>query len=481
MRNVNKLLGIGLFVALAMGMSGCKGKDGTKGPDGKGKGIGAAAKGKAGAAPSKEAKEDFAKAVAKYNKLNSDGKIDGKECDQAAEAFTKVFKDHGKPMVAAYFNAGAIYDQCGNLEKAQKIYKDVISADPKYDLAYNNLGVIYWKQGKEKQALDTFRKGVNANKLQARAARNNVAGISRNAYVKTLDASAFKEAETSIQTVLALDSSNQAAYENLARLYYDRGIRKDPSYLVLANLVVTQALRVLNDEGRKSADILNISGLLYMQRDDQINALKAFKGSVEIRPDHPEANLNIAFISIRFRDYETAQKSLGIALKDKKIAKNPEAWLALGVAQRGLKKFDKAEESYTKAAKLAPKDPRPWYNLAVLNQMHLATADGIDQEGTKKYFNIAKKHYSKFMELAGSKKEFATNALEAKDSLATIDETFEFFKIQKELEAKAKEMEELQKKQEAEERKRLLELEQKAQAAAAAASSGGGDAAGGGQ
>ena len=477
MRNVNKLLGIGLFVALAMGMSGCKGKEGTKGPDGKSGGIGSTAKGQAGAKPTKEAKEDFAKAVAKYNKLKGDGKIDGKECEQAADAFIQVFKEHGKPMVAAYFNAGAIYDERGNLEKAEKIYKDVINADSTYDLAYNNLGVIYWKSGKEKQALDTFRKGVNANKLQARAARNNVAGLSRNAYIKTLDTAAFNEAETSIQTVLALDSSNQSAYENLARLYYDRGIRKDPSYLVLANLVVTQALRVLKDEGRKSADILNISGLLYMQRDDQINALKAFKGAIEIRPDHPEANLNIAFISIRFRDYETAEKSLGIALKNDNISKNPEAWLALGVAQRGLKKFDKAEGSYNKAAKLAPKDPRPWYNLAVLNQMHLATADGIDQEGTKKFFNVAKKHYAKFMELAGNDKNYATNALEAKDSLATIDETFEFFKIQKELEAKAKEMEALQKKQEAEERKRLLELEKKAQAAAAA---GGGDAAAGG-
>ena len=143
MRNVNKLLGIGLFVALAMGMSGCKGKEGTKGPDGKSGGIGSTAKGQAGAKPTKEAKEDFAKAVAKYNKLKGDGKIDGKECEQAADAFIQVFKEHGKPMVAAYFNAGAIYDECGNLEKAEKIYKDVINADSTYDLAYNNHGVTY--------------------------------------------------------------------------------------------------------------------------------------------------------------------------------------------------------------------------------------------------------------------------------------------------------------------------------------------------
>jgi tetratricopeptide (TPR) repeat protein len=140
----------------------------------------------------------------------------------------------------------------------------------------------------------------------------------------------------------------------------------------------------------------------------------------------------------------------------------------MGVSERGLKKFKKATEAYQKAAKLAPKDPRPWYNLAVLSQMHLATADGVNQEGTKKQFNTAKKHYRKFLELAGSKKEFSVNVLEAKDSLAMIDQSFEFFKIQKELEAQAAAMEKLQKEQDAEERKRLLELEKKAQAAAAA-------------
>ncbi|MCA9638843.1 MAG: hypothetical protein KC420_22605, partial [Myxococcales bacterium] len=188
---------------------GCKGKTGTTDPGKGGPGLAANAKGAAGGKVTKEAKEDFAKAVAAYKKAKSDGKLSDGECESSAKAFLDVFKEHGKPMVAAYFNAGAVWDECGKLEKAEKIYKDVINADSTYDLAYNNLGVIYWKSGKEKQALDTFRKGVNANKLQARAARNNVAGLSRNAYIKTLDTAAFNEAETSIQTVLALDSSNQ--------------------------------------------------------------------------------------------------------------------------------------------------------------------------------------------------------------------------------------------------------------------------------
>ncbi len=177
-------------------------------------------------------------------------------------------------------------------------------------------------------------------------------------------------------------------------------------------------------------------------------------------------------ISIRFRDYAQAEKSVQIALKDKKQKGNIEAWLALGVAQRGLKKYKESEKAYNKAAKLKAKDPRPWYNLGILNQEHLATTDDIDEKGTKKYFNVARKHYDKFLQLAGSDAAYKDKVLDVKDRLATIDETFENFKVMAELMKKAKEMEELQKKQDAEERERLLKLEQQAMEAEKAAEGG---------
>ncbi len=332
MHKMSKILSIGL---LAVALAACKGKETTPPPDTTGEGGGG---GGAAADPNKasaEAKADFEAAVKKYNAAKADGKLSDAECESTAGAFTKVYKDHGVQMAIAYFNAGAVWDECGKADKAEPIYAEVVKKAPKFDLAYNNLGVIYWKKGQTDKALDLFNKGVENNKKVARAARNNVAGLKRNTYIKTLDVNTFNEAQRSIQGVLALDSSNQAAYENLARLYYDRGIRKDKSYLVLANLVITQALRVLKEEERESADILNISGLLMMERNNQVDALKAFKEAVRVEPNHTQANLNIAFISIRFRDYAQAEKSLEIALKDKKQKGNIEAWLALGVAQRG--------------------------------------------------------------------------------------------------------------------------------------------------
>jgi tetratricopeptide (TPR) repeat protein len=367
-------------------------------------------------------------------------------------------------MAIAQFNSGVVYEECGQSDKAEPIYTGLISAAPKFDLPYNNLGVIYWKKGQDSKALEMFKKGVEANKLSARAARNNVAGLMRNQYIQSTDLNAFTEAQTSIQGVLALDSGNQAAYENLARIYYDRGHLKDKSYLVLADLVVTQGIRVLkNDNNKESADIYNIKGLLLLERDNQVDALKTFKEAVRVEPSHVEANLNIGFISIRFRDYATAESAFQTALKSGAQQKNIEVWLALGVAQRGLKKFKEAEESYKKALKLSASDPRPWFNLGVLYQDHLSTQDGVDpmKEG-EKLIATAKTHYQKFIETAGGNKNYATRVLEAKDRIATIEQTFDFNKITVELEKKAAEMAKLQAEQDAAERKRLLDLEKQA-------------------
>ncbi|MDC0717982.1 tetratricopeptide repeat protein [Nannocystis bainbridge] len=470
MRNLIKIASIG---ALAVALTACgKNKTSTNTPDGGGGGGGGGG-GPSGPAPaeaSKEAKNDFAAAVKTYNAAKSDGKISGDECERVAGAFQKVYKTHGVQMALAQFNSGVVYEECGQSDKAEGIYAQLISQAPKFDLAYNNLGVIYWKKGQESKALDMFKKGVEANKLSARAARNNVAGLLRNQYASNTDVNAFNEAEKSIQGVLALDSGNQAAYENLARIYYDRGHSKDKSYLVLANLVVTQGVRVLKTESRESADLYNIQGLLLLERQDQVNALKAFKEAVRVEANHVEANLNIGFISIRFRDYATAEKAFEIALKDSRQAKNTEAHLALGVAQRGLRKFKEAEASYNKALKLNASDPRPIYNLGVLYQDHISTQDTVDTAQNEKLINVAKGHYNKFIETVKSDKKWSQQVLLAKDRIATIDETIAFNRVSEEMMKKAKELEAIAKKQEEEERKRLLDLEKQAEAAEAAGS-----------
>jgi tetratricopeptide (TPR) repeat protein len=430
------------------------------------------------AAKQKEAKaqaaaeEDFAKAVASYDEAMKDGSISGGECAKTAGAFERVAKEHGKRMQIAQFNAAAIYESCGDNGKAKSMYEAL--AKDNFHLALNNLGVMYWNEGKTKKAMEYFEKSVAADKKLAFAARNNLAAGLRDRYTSSdkPDKSVFEKAELQIQNVLAVDSSNQAAYENLARLYYDRGRLADRSYLLLANLVVSQAIQVLKEEGKESADLYNLAGLLRMQDDDQVEALKAFKKATSVNEKHTDANLNIAFISIRFRDYESAEKSLDIALKDPKESENYEAVLAMGVAKRGLKKYAEAEKYYKQAAKLNPKDPRPYYNLGILQHEHVSGTKE-DSKQQEEVFKVAKGHYKKFVDMAGSGKKWSTLVDDAKGRMVIIDDAIVAFREAEKMAAEAKRLEELEKKQAEEERQRLLDLEKQAleaeKAAAAAA------------
>ncbi|MEM7159136.1 MAG: tetratricopeptide repeat protein [Myxococcota bacterium] len=474
MRNINRIIGLATL-GLALGAAGgCKNKNkGTNGPGG-----GGGAPPSAALDPTKasaEAKKDFAGVAKKYAAAKEKGPLSKGQCETFSKDFEKIYKKHGEQMTVAYFNAGAVWDECGDDKKAEEIYLKVTKAVPKYDLSYNNLGVIYWNRNKEEEALKYFKKAVEAN-MATRAPRNNLAAALRNKYSNSTDQKLFDEAERTLQRVLAVDSSNQLAYENLARLYYDRGRLKDKSYLLLADLVITQANTVLKKDGVESADLFNLKGLLFMEHNDQVSALRAFKKAASLKPEHADAHMNIALIAIRFRDYGTAEESLTIAVKDKRQKKNAEAFLGLGVAQRGLRKYPEAEKSFKKAIDLAKSDPRPLYNLGILYHEHIAAAQ---EDFSKKPYDTAKDYYNKFVAKAGGKSDFAAQVDDAKSRVAAIDQLFKDIEEMKKLEAEQERLMEIERKQQAEEKKRLLDLEAKARAAASGGGAPAADAGGG--
>ncbi len=451
---------LALSLALTTGAA-CKNKDGETNKPGAGPGT-ALDPSKASA----EAKKAFADVAQRYEKAKASGKLSSGQCESFSKDFQEVYKNYGSAMTIAWFNSGAVLEECGNTEGAEKIYEAIIKKEPKFDLAYNNLGVIYWNRKKEGKALDYFKRAVDANP-KTKSPRNNLAAALRDKYSNDPQQDDFAKAERNLQTVLAVDSSNQLAYENLARLYYDRGRLKDKSYILLADLVVTQSLRVFEESGVKSPDIYNIKGLIFMERDNQVDALKAFSKAAELKSDHADAHMNIAMISIRFRDYAQAEKSLNIALKDGRQKKNVETYLGLGVAQRGLRKYQDAEKSFKKAMDISAADPRPLYNLGVLYQGHIGPnteGDGLKENET------AKGYFSKFVSKASGDKEYADIVVDAKQRMENIEQYKKDLEEMKKLEAEAKKLEEIQKKQEAEERQRLLDLEKKARDAAASAS-----------
>ncbi|NVB36327.1 tetratricopeptide repeat protein [Pseudenhygromyxa sp. WMMC2535] len=418
-------------------------------------------------APNEQALAEFHAAYAAFEAAEADGALDEAECAALSAGFNQVYDAHPRSMLIARFNAGAVLESCGRLDEAIAIYTELAHAG--FHLALNNLGVLEWERGNTQLALDLFARSVDANKVQAVAARNNLAAIHRDRYALELDADDFATAEKEIKNVLAVDTSNKAAYENLARLYYDRGRLEDQSYLVLANLVVTQAMRVLEKDGRQSAALWNLRGLLFMEDDNQVDGLRAFERAVEIDPEHADASRNIGFIAIRFRDYAGAVAAFEVALHDEAVQRDPEVYIAMGVAKRGLQDYPEAERWYREAMKVDSADPRPWYNLAVLNQDHLISQEGVERPQIEAFYATAKGHCETFETMAKGQKRYTAAVADCIDRVAIIDDALHTFAVMDEITRKSEEIRIAAEKAELERRERLLERERAALAAGAEA------------
>jgi tetratricopeptide (TPR) repeat protein len=415
-----------------------------------------------GVTPSEAALASFTAVARRYAAAKARGPLSANDCRQLPQAFVDVYREHGTALAIAKFDAAATLQECGDIDRAVELYEELAREVPRFALTHNNLGVIYFSRKQESLALAAFTRAVEAD-TTITAPRNNLAAALREKYASKPVPDDFARAELEAQSVLALDSNNRLAFENLARIYYDRGRLQDRSYLMLAQLVITQGLAKV-DKGSlaPSAELHNLQGLVMMQREDPVAALHAFKRAVELDAEHAGAHLNIALVAIRFRDYRTAEQSLELALVDRRQRRNVDAYLGLGVAQRGLRKYDAAHKSFEKALEVGA-DPRGLYNLGVLYQDHVGPAN--DRE-TKKGFDKrpyerARGYFAKFVAKAGGQRSLERHAAEATRRIDSIDTFLRNVDEMAELERERERMAELERKQQEEEKQRLLEVERK--------------------
>ena len=70
------------------------------------------------------------------------------------------------------YNRAAILQSGGNLEEACAIYEAILEEAPTHEGSLVNLGVIYARAGRSEEALDLWRRALEANPANANARRN---------------------------------------------------------------------------------------------------------------------------------------------------------------------------------------------------------------------------------------------------------------------------------------------------------------------
>ncbi len=321
-------------------------------------------------------------------------KADGKDVDweDVAARMQSVADAHPRYGLA-WYNLGVAYEHLARPDDAARAYRRAVSAMPSLREAQENLAALALKRGARGEAVEI---------LQDLTARDSGAVHARVALAKhRLLGGHIDEAEQLAKEALAYDPRNIAAYCVLSRASIRRKAYRR------ARLLIAQGLKIQ----KKSACLHVVMGVMARKKKEQGVALKAFEQAIKINGSLVEPYLQIAKISMGYKNFARAIESY-----KKLTAMDPKSlpgFVNLGVAYKGSGQFEKAEGAYQTALKLA-EDERSagvHFNLGVLYLRHLSRMDD------------AQKHLKRYLQLAdGPNTEAAFKMLEEIDQLKAMAE-----------------------------------------------------------
>lgn len=451
---------------------------------------------------------DFDKAAARYQKLKQAGPLKGGDCDDAASAFRRV-ADRSPGLLIARHNEAAVGFECGRQQDAMRIWEDL--ANKGYAPALGQLGYAAWQAGDAGRAEGYFGRAIAADpQVASIAARMNLAQILRER-ARRMGGSEkdrlAREASTHLRTVLALDGNNLQAYATLCHLYYD--IRLPDAAILVGRQGLKRAEEIATGKfedqeavqeagaepdaaakrrgkrpqeergasGRRRAKevggtgwtvemkkhtafVYNTLGLVDLDRKRFSEAIAHFKVAVKQDPELYEARLNLAALSLKFRDYTTADENFGAVLAAQ--PRNYEAMMGRGVALRGNRKFDEAEQVYANAQQVDPSRPESYFNLGLLHQEYKGSERAMLQK--------AQEYYRQFLGRAGG----GTSAALKRDAQKRIKDIDELYVALEEAAKLQREAEQQQRLQQEQDKKREEDIRKQEEAEKKAAAAGGG-------
>jgi len=147
----------------------------------------------------------------------------------------------------------------------------------------------------------------------------------------------------------------------------------------LSYRVAVDGLEVLRSAGLDSAT-LEITRAQAAQRLGWYGEAHAgFERASELRPPQLQASWSLGVRALENRRFREAAGHLQLVL-DAVDTPPVNALLAMGVAQKGIGDFDRARSYFVAAAEQDRTDPRPWFNLGLLQYHHEAAASHSMEE-----------------------------------------------------------------------------------------------------
>jgi len=402
-----------LLVATSLVAAGCSASKAT-GPTGPVTSPTAQTSGKEpGASPiSNTAKARFEDAVKAF-----DAQKKAKAYDYPSlERKFKLALESDANLAEAEYNLGVISERQGKANEARAHYKAALAKKPSLRQAAENLAIMEQNAGNVAGAVALYQEVLQRYPDDAQS-RARLAEIYRQQgdHDKAMELS---------RAALMRDPQSTTALKVMIRSYLDR------KQLALAKLVALRGVKL----DAADPELHHAVGLILLKENNKDEARLSFKKALEVRDDYVPSRVALAELSLEVEDFPEAEEHLRRILQAG--GKNATAHLNLGIAYKGQGQFDKAMQEYDEAEKLDPELAAVNLNRAVL--LH-KVKDAPER---------AMELYKKYIAMAGG--DVALSAEAPVFGLLREAETIVNAKREaKYAEEQAKQMEELQKKQQA--------------------------------
>ncbi|MDP6933987.1 MAG: tetratricopeptide repeat protein, partial [Myxococcota bacterium] len=281
--------------------------------------------------------------------------VGGEEADlDRAVSILEAVRARSPEFPEVVYNLGVIHHRRQALDDARLCYRQATSLDPTLGVAWYNLGALDEQEGAFESALAIYRQGLG-HAPDDSALVAGVIGVLRK--LGRLD-----EAIAEAKAALVTNANNIRAYDNLGLVYLDQG------NFDLAWFIYQKALNGI--EGADQDAMLHGNlGRVYLAMGKSPQAQAELEKALELDASLVLALMQLSQAHMDDRNWESTVEFLERARDIE--PDNPAIHQNLGIAYRGVKRYDEAKASYQKALDLDPSNPDPYLNLAVIHGDHL--------------------------------------------------------------------------------------------------------------
>lgn len=266
----------------------------------------------------------------------------------AIEQLTALQAQHAD-VAAIPYNIGVARIIIGDETEARRSWLRATEIDPSFGKAWLNLAALAARRGQLDVALANVQTGVKY------APKDMDLRVSEISILRQLKRTT--EAIASAKSALQINSKALAVYTALSEVYLDT------NQVDLAKFVLDKAVQSV-DGAENNARVHADLGEVYRRQGYNVDALQAFQKALALDPNQVSALGFLSKYYLENHDWSSAAIPL-----ERLVALQPDAAgprISLGIAYRGLGRFEDARKLYEDARRLEPSNPEPLRNLAVL-------------------------------------------------------------------------------------------------------------------